>query len=112
MFKVLIADDHPLFRAALRQVIESMFSAFEIDEASTLAEALQVVGGSADLDLDIILLDLQMPGSNGFSGLVALRNAAPSVPIVVVSAATSVTSCAAPSPTARRASSLSRSPRT
>ena len=89
MFKVLIADDHPLFRAALRQVVESMYSAFEIDEASTLAEALQVVGGSADLDLDIILLDLQMPGSNGFSGLVALRNAAPSVPIVVVSAATS-----------------------
>jgi DNA-binding NarL/FixJ family response regulator len=88
MFRVLIADDHPLFRSALRQVIEGMFSEFEIFEASTLGEALHVAGG-ADLDLDVILLDLQMPGSSGFSGLVTLRNAAPSVPIVVVSAATS-----------------------
>jgi DNA-binding NarL/FixJ family response regulator len=88
MFRVLIADDHPLFRSALRQVIEGMFSEFEIFEASTLDEALHVAGG-ADLDLDVILLDLQMPGSSGFSGLVTLRNAAPSVPIVVVSAATS-----------------------
>jgi DNA-binding NarL/FixJ family response regulator len=88
MFRVLIADDHPLFRSALRQVIEGMFSEFQIFEASTLDEALHVAGG-ADLDLDVILLDLQMPGSSGFSGLVTLRNAAPSVPIVVVSAATS-----------------------
>jgi DNA-binding NarL/FixJ family response regulator len=89
MFRVLIADDHPLFRAALRQVIEGMFGEFEIFEASTLDEALHVAGGGADLDLDAMLLDLQMPGSSGFSGLVALRNAAPAVPIVVVSAATS-----------------------
>jgi DNA-binding NarL/FixJ family response regulator len=88
MFRVLIADDHPLFRAALRQVVEGMFKEFEIFEASTLDEALHVAG-DADLDLDAMLLDLRMPGSSGFSGLVALRNAAPSVPIVVVSAATS-----------------------
>lgn len=91
MFSVLIADDHPLFRAALRQVIESQFSDHRIYEASTLDEARAFVsGGNNDLDLDMILLDLQMPGSEGFSGLVALRNAAPEVPIVIVSAATAV----------------------
>ena len=57
MFRVLIADDHPLFRAALRQVIEGMFGEFEIFEASTLDEALHVAGGGADLDLDAMLLE-------------------------------------------------------
>lgn len=90
MFSVLIADDHPLFRAALRQVIESQFAEHRIFEASTLDEARTFVGGGTDLDLDMILLDLQMPGSEGFSGLVALRNAAPEVPIIVVSAASAV----------------------
>lgn len=89
MFRALIADDHPLFRSALRQVIEGLFSEHEIFEANTLDEARQLVGADADRDLDIILLDLQMPGSTGFSGLVVLRNAAPEVPIVVVSAANS-----------------------
>lgn len=87
MLRVLIADDHPLFRAALRQVIESQFAVHQIFEASTLDEACTLVRSDEDHDLDVILLDLQMPGSEGFAGLVALRNAAPDVPIVVVSAA-------------------------
>ncbi len=89
MFTVLIADDHPLFRAALREVIGGMAGEHEILEAGTLDEARQLVTEEPDLDLDLILLDLQMPGSNGYSGLIELRNIAPSVPIVVVSAATS-----------------------
>lgn len=89
MFTVLIADDHPLFRSALREVIEGMFSENRIFEAGTLDEAQRLLDDEADLDLDLILLDLKMPGSNGYSGLITLRNAAPSVPIVVVSAATS-----------------------
>ena len=89
MFKVILADDHPLFRSALRQVIESLFRDYQILEAGSLDEAQAHIHQSADLDLDMILLDLQMPGSAGFSGLVTLRNAAPEVPIVVVSAATS-----------------------
>lgn len=92
MFAVMIADDHPLFRAALCQVVASLFAEHRIYEASTLDEARGMidggtVGAAPDLDLDMILLDLQMPGSSGFSGLVELRNAAPEVPIVVVSAA-------------------------
>ncbi len=89
MFTVLIADDHPLFRAALREVIDGMSGEHEILEAGTLDEARDLVTAEPDLDLDLILLDLQMPGSNGYSGLIELRNIAPSVPIVVVSAATS-----------------------
>ncbi|MBK8173728.1 MAG: response regulator transcription factor [Rhodospirillales bacterium] len=89
MFNVLLADDHPLFRSALRHVIAGVFREYRIYEASTLDEARQVVGGETAFDLDMIMLDLQMPGSSGFSGLVTLRNAAPEVPIVVVSAATS-----------------------
>jgi Response regulator containing a CheY-like receiver domain and an HTH DNA-binding domain len=99
MFTVLIADDHPLFRAALCQVIAGLFNEHQIIEASTLDEARRLVEtdadgqhhhaqGSRDFDLDMILLDLNMPGSAGFSGLVELRNAVPEVPIVVVSAAT------------------------
>jgi DNA-binding NarL/FixJ family response regulator len=96
MFRVLIADDHPLFRAALRHIIESLFTDHQIFEASTLDEVRSFVAGSADLDLDLILFDLRMPGSEGFSGLVTMRNAAPEVPIVVVSAESSAeTMCSA-----------------
>ncbi len=89
MFRVLIADDHPLFRAALRQVIESLFGEYEIFEAGTLEEASAFVDGGDANDIDLVLLDLQMPGSSGFSGLVSLRNVAPWVPIIVVSATSS-----------------------
>jgi len=86
MQKVLIADDHPLFRAALREVVETRFEDYDIVEAGTFAEAQQSLSESDVVDIDLILLDLQMPGCSGFSGLVGLRNAAPSVPIIVVSA--------------------------
>jgi DNA-binding NarL/FixJ family response regulator len=89
MIRVILADDHPLFRSALRQVIESLFREYQILEASTLDETLAHIREDVDQELDIVLLDLQIPGASGFSGLVALRNAAPDVPIVVVSAATS-----------------------
>ncbi|MCW8905202.1 response regulator transcription factor [Sedimenticola sp.] len=84
MPKFLVADDHPLFREALRQVIEEYFEDVEIIEVSTLDEAVQ--RASEDFDLDLILLDLRMPGSEGFSGLVSIRNAAPTIPVAIVSA--------------------------
>lgn len=82
MLTVLIADDHPLFRKALRDILSGMGEAFHVMEASTLDEARAL----ADADLDLILLDLAMPQATGFSALVSLRNAVPSVPIVIVSA--------------------------
>lgn len=88
MIRVLIAEDHPLFRSALRHVIESLFAEQQIFEAGSLDEALALVTGR-DLDLDVIMLDLRMPGSEGFSGLIALRSAVPDVPIIIVSASSS-----------------------
>lgn len=82
--KILIADDHPLFREALRQVVGEVFGTPDCVEASDLDQALSLAG--ADDSFDLILLDLNMPGMNGFTGLVSLRNVAPSVPIVMVSA--------------------------
>jgi DNA-binding NarL/FixJ family response regulator len=81
--KVLIADDHPLFREALHQVVDSAFSTCSYQEAKNLPEALEIAGGG---DFDLILLDLRMPGMNGFTGLVTMRNEVPATPIIVVSA--------------------------
>lgn len=83
-YRFLIADDHPLFRGALRQALEGMF------EGVTIVETASVDGMAAELasdqDVDVAFLDLNMPGVHGFSGLLYLRAQHPSVPIVVVSA--------------------------
>jgi DNA-binding NarL/FixJ family response regulator len=111
MFRVLIADDHPLFRTALRQVIESLFADYEILEAGTLDEASRFIDEADSYDMDLVLLDLQMPGSSGFSGLVSLRNAAPWVPIIVVSATSSDDIVRSAITYGASGSSRSRSPR-
>ena len=71
MTTILIADDHPLFRAALIQAVEASFAGANIHEADSLA-TLEVLGQQA-IPFDVILLDLHMPGTHGFSGLVYLR---------------------------------------
>ena len=82
---LLIADDHPLFRGALRQAVIGLFEQVEVAEAGSFEDVSEIVdGGSRDVDL--ILLDLSMPGVRGFSGLMYLRAQYPSLPIVVVSA--------------------------
>ncbi len=86
MAKVLIGDDHPLFREALRVALGDACDG----EDNTILEA-QDIGGIKSLaadneDLDLILLDLKMPGVSGFSGLVELKQSHPDIPIVVVSA--------------------------
>ena len=81
---LLIADDHPLFRGALREAVSGLFGDAEIGEAGTFEEVAAHLERGADVDL--ILLDLSMPGVRGFSGLMYLRAQYPSLPIVVVSA--------------------------
>jgi DNA-binding NarL/FixJ family response regulator len=80
----IIADDHPLFRGALRAAITGAFSGADIHEAGTI-EALTAHLEQAP-DTDLVLLDLGMPGVRGFSGLLLLRAQHPGVPVVVVSA--------------------------
>ena len=81
---LLIADDHPLFRGALREAVNGLFDRADIAEAGTFEEVTDVLERGGDVDL--ILLDLHMPGVRGFSGLMYLRAQYPSLPIVVVSA--------------------------
>lgn len=84
MYKILIADDHPLFREAITNVIEKSFPGCETLETEDLDSALSLTQEHDELDL--ILLDLNMPGMNGLNGLITLRNEAPTVPVVIVSA--------------------------
>ena len=81
---LLIADDHPLFRGALREAVNGLFDRADIAEAGTFEEVTEFL--ERDGDADLILLDLRMPGVRGFSGLMYLRAQYPSLPIVVVSA--------------------------
>jgi DNA-binding NarL/FixJ family response regulator len=83
-YRLVIADDHPLFRGALREAVAVQFACAEIAEAGTLDEVAAHIGRGGEVDL--ILLDLTMPGVRGFSGLTYLRAQYPTVPIVVVSA--------------------------
>ena len=80
---VLIADDHALFREGLRHVLTALSDHVTIVEASDFPEAVQRAREHDDLDL--ILVDMIMPGMESFEGLGALREARPGIPIVVVS---------------------------
>jgi DNA-binding NarL/FixJ family response regulator len=80
-YAIIVADDHPLFRAALTQAISAQVQDAEVLEA----EHLQHLEHQMSIDIDLVLLDLHMPGANGFSGLIYLRTHFPSVPVVVVS---------------------------
>ena len=82
--RVIVVDDHPLFREAVRQALTAAFPGIAIAEAGTLDAVSDIL--AQDSDYDLVLLDLKMPGVQGFSGLVYLRAEHPSVPIAVVSA--------------------------
>ncbi len=81
---IVIADDHPLFRNALFQSVHMAISGANLLEADSLESLHQIL--ARDAEVDLVLLDLKMPGANGMSGLIALRHQHPSLPIVVVSA--------------------------
>jgi len=82
--RIVIADDHPLFRGALRQALSDEHFDIEIAEAGSLDEVVGAIEAGAETDL--ILLDLAMPGVKGFSGLMYLRAQYPGIPVVVISA--------------------------
>lgn len=86
--KIIIADDHPLFRTAMQQAVLQLLPKVQIVQAESLPELQQVIEQHSDADL--VLLDLNMPGAHGFSGLVFLRSHYPEIPVVVVSASEDV----------------------
>ena len=81
--RILIADDHPLVRGALREAVAGAVPGARIAEAGDLQALTAEL--DADVDVDLILLDLTMPGVRGYSGLMYLRAQHPGVPVVVVS---------------------------
>ncbi len=81
---ILIADDHPLFRLALAQAVRSLVDAAEVIEADRFESAREHL--LSRIDIDLVLLDLHMPGSHGLMGLVTLRTEFPAVAIVMISA--------------------------
>lgn len=85
MPQLLLADDHPLFRAALRQTL-SMTLPGGVDqciECEDIGAVMTQLEQGAEPDL--ILLDLHMPGAQGFAGLVNLRACYPEIPVAIVS---------------------------
>ena len=82
--KFIIADDHPLFRGALKLAVEKAFPDSGILEATIFDDVAAHL--EQDDDIDLILLDLNMPGVRGFSGLMYLRAQYEQVPVVIVSA--------------------------
>jgi DNA-binding NarL/FixJ family response regulator len=84
MARVLLADDHPLFRQALRAAVMVAQPELEVEEAGTLQAACAAL--KAKRDYVLILLDLKMPDCGGLFGLLTLSSEAPQLPIVVVSA--------------------------
>ena len=81
---IIIADDHPMFRHALLSCVVANFPSALVLEAETL-DRLQVLLGQDD-DVDLVLLDLNMPGSHGLSALIHLRAVSPGLSVVVISA--------------------------
>ena len=83
--RILIVDDHPLFREALKQALVGGVANASVTLAGSLDAATQILG--KDDDFDLILLDLRMPGVQGLSGLIYLRAQHPNLPVAVITAA-------------------------
>jgi len=83
--RIIVADDHPLFREALQQAVGNLFDSASFVEADSF-DSLQSTAAENE-DADLILLDLDMPGAHGFSALAWLRTQYPALPVVIVSAA-------------------------
>jgi DNA-binding NarL/FixJ family response regulator len=82
--RIIIVDDHPLFRAALRQTLAVGDATVNVEEAGDLANLSASL--DAERDCDLVLLDLNMPGVRGFSGLLLLRAQYPDIPVMIISA--------------------------
>ncbi|MBQ4813653.1 DNA-binding response regulator [Pseudoalteromonas luteoviolacea] len=89
MNQFLIADDHPLFREALKGALQNQFDGLEVIESENFEQTLERLSEYDDLDL--LLLDLHMPGNGDLYGLIRIREDYPALPIVVVSGSEDLT---------------------
>ena len=81
--RFLIVDDHPLFREALNFAIGAAYPDAETYESADLEEAIEILKNHSPFDL--ALLDLAIPGTSGFDGIIKLRTLYPRLPVVIVS---------------------------
>jgi two-component system invasion response regulator UvrY len=82
MIKILIADDHTLFRKGLQHILSEYPDMVVTDEASNGQEVLDKIWNN---DYDMVLLDITMPGMTGLEALKQLKNARPKLPVLVLS---------------------------
>ncbi len=80
--RILLVDDHTLFREGMRYLLQGLDSSLTIDETDAVNDAIAMLSAQ---DFDLLLLDLKMPGYDGLDSLHAVKEAADSVPVVVLS---------------------------
>ena len=85
--KIVLADDHPLFRDGFSLLFQQMEAGAVVFEASSLDEAIDLV--TKHRDADLVMLDLNMPGMNGLDGLKRVAETCPQMPVIVLSASES-----------------------
>lgn len=83
VYRVLIVDDHPLYRNALGHLVCAAFDDVQVSECEDIASALEYLANGA---VDLVLLDLSMPDAEGLDGLRRLREASPATPVIICSA--------------------------
>ena len=83
MLKILIADDHPIVRRGLKLIVQDEPDMKNVYEASNSEEVMQIL---KENKIDILLLDISMPGKSGLDLLLDLTNVYPDMPIIVLSA--------------------------
>lgn len=83
---VLIIDDHALVRQGLRALLEQSFPSCKFEEAASLKEAMHFLSNPVALDLDMVMLDLDLPDAKQLEGLAELRHRFPMIPVAIISA--------------------------
>ncbi|MEP4102437.1 response regulator transcription factor, partial [Paraglaciecola sp.] len=82
MYTLLIADDHPLYRDALKGALNGSLQSLSLLEAGSLADTLKIIEST---EIDLLLLDLHMPGSQDLFGLIHVRKLFPDLPVMIIS---------------------------
>ncbi|MCH7963995.1 MAG: response regulator transcription factor [Bacteroidetes bacterium] len=80
--KILIADDHAVVRAGLKQILTGVSGVTEIDGVANGKELMQKI---KEKDFDVVVLDISMPGKSGLEVLKELKNAKPKIPVLMLS---------------------------